>query len=193
MSLLLEALKKAELAKQVAKAEAPAPEPKSEPAQPVITREKLPDISQPLEILTDDLPSSETTAAETVAARPEFSLQEEEALEPAAQPIPSTNEFARTAERAQAQHLFQVKEMDYNPRRPFYLTLGALVVVGLGYGGYVWWQMRPRYSIPPVEAQARPIATPAPPATAGGAGAATGRACNSAGGTAYFGRICHHT
>ena len=160
MSLLLEALKKAELAKQVAKAEAPSPEPK-----PVMTREKLPDISQPLEILTDDLPSSETKAAETAAARPEFSLQEEEAFEPAAQPIPSASEFARTADRAQAQQLFQVKEMDYNPNRPFYLTLGALVLVGLSYGGYVWWQMRPRYSVPP-EMQARPVATPAPPAVA---------------------------
>ncbi len=161
MSLLLEALKKAELAKQVAKAEAPSPEPK-----PVMTREKLPDISQPLEILTDDLPSSETKASETAAARPEFSLQEQETFEPAAQPIPSTSEFARTGERAQAQQLFQVKEMDYNPRRPFYLTLGALVVVGLGYAGYVWWQMRPRYSVPPVEMQARPVATPAQSTTA---------------------------
>ncbi len=168
MSLLLEALKKAELAKQIAKAEAASPEPKSappEPTKPVMTREKLPDISQPLEILSDDLPSSETKAAETAATRPEFSLQEQEPFEPAAQPIPSTNEFARTAERAHAQQLFQVKEMDYNPRRPFYLTLGALVLVGLGYGGYVWWQMRPRYSIPP-EMQARPVATPAPPAVA---------------------------
>src|SRR5216117_4002756 len=161
MSLLLEALKKAELAKQVAKAEAPSPEPK-----PVMTREKLPDISQPLEILTDDLPSSETKAAETAAARSEFSLQGEEMFEPAAQAIPSTNEFARTGERAQAQQLFQVKEMDYNPRRPFYLTLGALAVVGLGYVGYVWWQMRPRYSVPPVEMQARPVATPAQSTTA---------------------------
>ena len=161
MSLLLEALKKAELAKQVAKAEAPSPEPK-----PVMTREKLPDISQPLEILTDDLPSSETKASETAAARSEFSLQEQETFEPAAQPIPSTSEFARTGERAQAQQLFQVKEMDYNPRRPFYLTLGALVVVGLGYAGYVWWQMRPRYSVPPVEMQARPVATPAQSTTA---------------------------
>src|SRR5439155_16423221 len=160
MSLLLEALKKAELAKQVAKAEAPSPEPK-----PVMTREKLPDISQPLEILTDDLPSSEAKAAETAAARPEFSLQEEEAFEPAAQPISSANEFARTDERAQAQQLFQVKEMGYNPRRPFYLTLGALVLVGLSYGGYVWWQMRPKYAIPP-ELQARPVATPAPPVVA---------------------------
>src|SRR5713101_5370852 len=168
MSLLLEALKKAELAKQVARAEAPSPEPQPappEPTKPVMTRERLPDITQPLEILTDDLPSSETKAAEA-AARPEFSLQEKDTFEPAAQPIPSTNEFARTSERAQAQQLFQVKEMDYNPRRPFYLTLGALALVGLGYGGYVWWQMRPRYSIPPMEVQARPVATPAQSATA---------------------------
>jgi len=165
MSLLLEALKKAELAKQVAKAEAPSPEPKSEAAKPVMTREKLPDITQPLEILTDDLPSAETKAAETAAARPEFSLEERDTFEPAAQPIPSTSEFARTPERTQAQQLFQVKEMDYNPRRPFYLTLGALALVGLSYAGYVWWQMRPKYAIPP-ELQARPVATPAPPVVA---------------------------
>jgi Flp pilus assembly protein TadD len=170
MSLLLEALKKAELAKQVAKAEAPTPEPELAPpasaARRVITREKLPDIAQPLEILTDDLPSSDPKAAETGAARPELSLQGEDAFEPEAQPIPSTNEFARTAGRAQAQQLFQVKEMDYNPRRPFYLTLGALALVGLGYAGYVWWQMRPRYSVPPAEMQARPVATPVQSATA---------------------------
>src|SRR5258706_4687689 len=169
MSLLLEALKKAELAKEMARAEAPSPEPQPappEPAKPVMTRERLPDITQPLEILTDDLPSSETKAAETTAARPEFSPQEEAAFEPAAQPIPSTNEFARTSERTRAEQLFQVKEMDYNPRRPFYLTLGALALVGLSYGGYVWWQMRPKYAIPPAELQARPVATPAPPVTA---------------------------
>src|SRR6267143_5786239 len=166
MSLLLEALKKAELAKQVAKAEAPSPESKSESAKPVMTRERLPDITQPLEILTDDLPSSKTKAAETAAARPEFSLEEQDTFEPAAQPIASTNEFARTPERTQAQQLFQVKEMDYNPRRPFYLTLGALALVGVCYAGYVWWQMRPKYAIPPAELQARPVATPAPPVVA---------------------------
>src|SRR5712671_3104313 len=167
MSLLLEALKKAELAKQVAKEGTPSAEPELAPSGPaarVITREKLPDISQPLEILTDDLRSSEP-AGQTGPASSELSLQGEEMFEPAAQAIPSTNEFERTAERAQAQQLFQVKEMDYNPRRPFYLTLGALALVGLSYGGYVWWQMRPRYSIPP-EMQARPVATPAPPAVA---------------------------
>src|SRR5258706_151923 len=89
MSLLLEALKKAELAKEMARAEAPSPEPQPappEPAKPVMTRERLPDITQPLEILTDDLPSSETKAAETTAPRPEFSPQQEAALEPAAPP-----------------------------------------------------------------------------------------------------------
>src|SRR5260221_7870837 len=92
-------------------------------------------------------------------------------FEPAAQPAPSTNEFARTADRAQAQQLFQVKEMDYNPRRPFYLTLGALALVGLGYGGYVWWQMQPRYSVArvvaaPVQSAAAsaPVAAPSEPA-----------------------------
>jgi Flp pilus assembly protein TadD len=168
MSLLLEALKKAELAKQVAKEGAPSAEPElapSEPAARVITREKLPDISQPLEILTDDLSSSEP-AGQTAAASSELSLQGEEMFEPAAQAIPSTNEFARTADRAQAQQLFQVKEMDYNPRRPFYLTLGALALVGLGYGGYVWWQMQPRYSAAPVQTQARPVAAPAQSAAA---------------------------
>jgi len=52
MSLLLDALKKAELAKQIAKAESPTPEPTgTEPTPPdaarrVITREKLPDITR---------------------------------------------------------------------------------------------------------------------------------------------------
>ena len=56
--------------------------------------------------------------------------------------------------------------MDYNPRRPFYLTLGALALVGVCYVGYVWWQMRPKYAVPPAQLQARPVAAPAPPAVA---------------------------
>ena len=65
MSLLLEALKKAELAKQTVK---PAPEPDaSRPArEPIITRESLPDISQPLEILAHDLPSAASDRAVSI-------------------------------------------------------------------------------------------------------------------------------
>lgn len=171
MSLLLDALKKAEIAKQVAKAESPAqpaaPEAApAEPSQRVFTREKLPDITQPIEILSDDLPSSEQKTPEKASARRELSLQEPEAFEPAVQPAPPTGGPEQAGGRAQAEQLFQVKEMDYNPRRPFYLTLSALGIVAAGYGGYVWWQMQPRYSLAtaaaPVAASAQVAAAPAP-------------------------------
>jgi len=64
MSLLLEALKKAEKAKEEAlrraKGDAHAAEPRVQseeaPAEkPVLTRPELPDIRQPLEILTDEI------------------------------------------------------------------------------------------------------------------------------------------
>jgi len=143
VSLLLEALKKAELAKQMAKAEAPAPESTpAEPAAPLMTREKLPDISQPLEILADDLPTEDRPTEPAARAAP----YERATPAPTAQPAASENETTRLAERAQAQQLFQVKEMDYNPRRPFHLTLAALALIGVCYGGYVWWQMQPKYS-----------------------------------------------
>jgi len=163
MSLLLEALKKAELAKQQAKADTAPPESApAEPAAPLMTREKLPDISQPLEILADDLPT-EHKAAETAArAVP----QESATPAPAAQRAAYEMETMRVAERAQAQQLFQVKEMDYNPRRPFYLTLSALGLIGVCYGGYVWWQMQPKYGYTIAQAQSRPVETPPPPVVA---------------------------
>src|SRR5262245_8835571 len=171
MSLLLDALKKAELAKQIAKADAGESAVTdaaltAEAAPRVITREKLPDITQPLEILTDDLPSSgQTRPVEAAPARPELSLQE---LTPYAPAQPQAMAAAgQPAGRAQAEQLFQVKEMDYNPRRPFYLTLCALGVVAAGYGGYLWWQMRPQYGFAaPAQAASAPapalVATAAP-------------------------------
>jgi len=151
MSLLLEALKKAELAKQAAKGNAPAtgaqPESPPGPATPVMTREKLPDISQPLEILSDDLPSSPEKRPAREAPQSALSLQEPEGGSPAPEPPPPVAESVRAAERAQAQRVFQVKEMDYSPRRPFYLTVGALALVGVGYAAYVWWQLQPSSSL----------------------------------------------
>ena len=166
MSLLLEALKKAELAKQLAKAESASPASSPAPTKPVMTREKLPDISQPLEILTDDLPSAVQKTPPPKASRTELSLEppspsgmsEPQLASPPAQPISADN-------RAQAQQLFQVKEMDYNPWRPFYLTLTALALVGVGYGGYLWWQLRPKSTLsarPPVEISALPVSRSAP-------------------------------
>src|SRR5437899_1841546 len=163
MSLLLDALKKAELAKQVAKAESPTPEqagvePATDESAPraITTRAKLPDISQPLEILSDDLPSSEQKAPAAPKGPAESSPQESEPYMPAAQPASTASRPEHAAERFQAEQLFQVKEMDYNPRRPFHLTLAALGVVAVGYGGYVWWQMQPHYAVPAAAIPARP-------------------------------------
>ena len=161
MSLLLDALKKAELAKQIAKAESPAPEaggsespaPPESPPRAITTREKLPDITQPIEILSDDLPSpKEQRSSGTAPQRQELTLEDPEPPVPAARPAPPSDDDAPIGGRAQAEQLFQVKEMDYNPRRPFYLTLGALGVVAVAYGGYVWWQMQPHYSFTPGQA-----------------------------------------
>jgi Tfp pilus assembly protein PilF len=161
MSLLLDALKKAELAKQVAKTESAAPEASTSvpPTQPdpapraITTREKLPDITQPIEILSDDLPSpADQRPAEPAAPRRELALEEPEPFEPAARPSAAPAEPTPVRGRAQAEQMFKVKEMDYNPRRPFYLTVAALGVVAVAYGGYVWWQMQPHYAIAAVQA-----------------------------------------
>ncbi len=187
MSLLLEALKKAELAKQVAEtAPAPAAEapvgrtgPKAdeltlvqEPREPVITRENLPDISQPLEIRSEDLPSTVPTpqpsqAAEQAAVqpapeRPALAIGEPPGSRPPAEPAPAAeNSEMRDAARA----MFDVKEVDYNPRRPFYITVAALLTAGVGYGVYVWWQMQPHYAVNTSAVNVAAAPKPAEPAS----------------------------
>ena len=174
MSLLLEALKKAELAKQNAQAEQ-APEPRDEEAtvtlrleerrEPVITRESLPNISDPVDIKAEDLgsvpgltPRAEPLSIPFTPAEPPPPA----AREPYAAP-PAPAESAAPARDA-ARQLFEVKEVDYNPRRPFYITVGVLIAAGVGYGAYVWWQMQPRYAVSAAAVKAAPVAAvPAPP------------------------------
>ena len=178
MSLLLEALKKAELAKQSASKPAAdlapvvveeplALEMEPVPAPPVMTRANLPDITQPLEILSEDLPSARraepeqsfgaqapvatpATAfapAEPAPAASTYSAAPQPAIDPAppeetrqaAEPF--TPEPSMGAERDAARQLFEAKEVEYNPKRPFYITIGVLVLAGVAYGGYVWWEM----------------------------------------------------
>ena len=181
MSLLLEALKKAELAKQAAKEEPPAT------GAPPFTRDKLPDISQPMEIRSDDLSLVEPTPAPAPmrAEKPtlELALEQPSRPSPAApapRPAPSEAAFAppsEDVERKQAQQMFEAKELDVNPRKPFYITLGALGLFALGTIGYFWYQMQPHYSykIPPPSAHAAaapaaaaptPVPEPGAPAAA---------------------------
>jgi Tfp pilus assembly protein PilF len=186
MSLLLEALKKAELAKQAAKEEPPASE------APPLTRDKLPDITQPMEIRSEDLTLVEPAPAPKRAEKPALELAPEEPSRPApaapaaptapaARPAPSEAAYtppSEDVERKQAQQMFEAKELDVNPRKPFYITLGALGLFALGTVGYFWYQLQPHYSykIPPPTAHSTapplaatpaagtPAATVAPPA-----------------------------
>ena len=180
MSLLLEALKKAELAKQAAKEPQPA-----DGALP-FTRDQLPDISQPMEIHSDDLGTAAAAPPPQRAQKPvlELALEEEPRAAPAASPqrtAPAAASYAppaedapyspsgESAERKQAQQLFDAKELDVNPRKPFYITLGALGVFALGTIAYFWYQLQPR-SVAMVPASSAPAgpppAAPAPAAPA---------------------------
>jgi tetratricopeptide (TPR) repeat protein len=184
MSLLLEALKKAELAKQAAKEEPPAGE------APPLTRDKLPDITQPMEIRSEDLTLVEPTPVPKRAEKPALELALEEPSRPApaaptaptapaARPAPSEAAYtppSEDVERKQAQQMFEAKELDVNPRKPFYITLGVLGLFALGTVGYFWYQLQPHYTFkappPSAHAAAPPLAAaPAPAASATAAAA----------------------
>jgi hypothetical protein len=161
MSLLLEALKKAEKAKEEAQRRAKgsdAPDAAADAdatvavdARHVTTRAELPDISAPLEILSDDLRAE----APAQPPRRELSLAEEP---PAAAPAPaaaareskreaarasSAQGAAKNAERATAQRVFEAKFKEPNPRLPFFITVGVLGVFAIGTIIYFWIQLRP--------------------------------------------------
>jgi tetratricopeptide (TPR) repeat protein len=158
MSLLLEALKKAEKAKEEAQRRAKASD-LPEGADPdatvaaetkhVTTRAELPDISAPLEILSDDL----RPEAPAKASARELSIVDEPAPAPAPAPAPreAKREQSRAAaqsaapntERATAQRVFEAKFKEPNPRLPFFITLGVLGVAAVGIVIYFWIQLRP--------------------------------------------------
>jgi Tfp pilus assembly protein PilF len=145
MSLLLEALKKAEKAKEEAQRRAtgnPASaglrlqeDPPPSDNKGVTTRRELPDISQPLEIVSDDLTLKARPAATASAPRPTTS-------QPRPRP-PGADALEQSAERLTARKVFEAKFKEPNPRLPFYLTMGALGVATLCTVAYFWYQLRP--------------------------------------------------
>ncbi|OGA40052.1 MAG: hypothetical protein A3G28_00120 [Betaproteobacteria bacterium RIFCSPLOWO2_12_FULL_68_19] len=188
MSLLLEALKKAEKAKEeaqrraraeggepdlqleaeagaAAERESSAPEPG---ARPVLTRDQLPEIpSQPLEIVADE-PAPQKVAPSQPAPR-----SRPEPLK--AQPPRAEAPKAEAAGRAAAKKVFEAKFKEPNPRLPFYITVGVLGAFALGTVVYFWMQLRPPSSLvntnparpageAPVEIAALPAAPAAPAA-----------------------------
>jgi len=162
MSLLLEALKKAEKAKADAQRHAKGMDAGA-PPQPsvfdpeatllddgrhVTTRDELPSASTPLEILADDLrpaperaPMELRLADEAQAQEPKIAPRREPAR--AAAGAQSTQNAAAGAERATAQRVFEAKFKEANPRLPFLITMGVLGAFAAGTVIYFWLQLRP--------------------------------------------------
>jgi tetratricopeptide (TPR) repeat protein len=176
MSLLLEALKKAEKAKEDAQrraaegggelqlADTAQPQAGSEAtAQPVLTRAELPDITAPLEILPEDI----AAGSPSTGAAGGLSLESAPPPRPtgAAPRRPAAD--SQPAQRATARKVFEAKVREPNPRLPFLITMGALGVFILGTVIYFWIQLRP--PAPLVNPNPRPpageVAAPAAPST----------------------------
>jgi tetratricopeptide (TPR) repeat protein len=136
MSLLLEALKKAERAKEEAKRRAQGESPEATIAAP--PPEPPAEARRPLEILGEE--------AAPKRAEPALALAEEKPKprpEPAAAPRPQPKAEAQAAERAAARKVFEAKFREPNPRLPFIIALGALGVFAVGTVVYFWMQLRP--------------------------------------------------
>jgi tetratricopeptide (TPR) repeat protein len=160
MSLLLEALKKAEKAKEEAqrRARGETQEPKAAPtpAQPSEAR-------TPLEIVAE--------GAEAKRAELALSLAEERAAPhpAAAQSRPQPRADGQVAERATARKVFEAKFKEPNPRLPFFISLSALGVFAVGTVIYFWIQLRPPTPLvnlnpKPPAGQAQVAVAPAPTA-----------------------------
>ena len=197
MSLLLEALKKAEKAKEEAQrrargdstsepaASAPAAfDPEStvlDQGRHVTTRDQLPDISAPLEIVSDDLKSAPapkaprelTLAEEPPAAPPPREARPERRQTARAGAAPAG---AQSAERATAQRVFEAKFKEPNPRLPFFITMGVLGAFAIGTVIYFWIQLRPPAPLvntnPARSADEKPVDVAAAPKPAAGLPAA---------------------
>ena len=193
MSLLLDALKKAEKAKQEAErraklgaageaAESAAPAEGRAPADDaphVRTRDELPDISQPLEIGADDL--SARSASQERGTELSLESIESPPSPPAASRQRSASASAASedmrrdaAKRAAAKKVFEAKMREPNPRLPFFIALGVLGAVALGTIIYFWYQLRP--PPPLVNANPQPASVERQLAVAGNSGPAQGAA-----------------
>lgn len=163
MSLLLEALKKAEKAKEEAqrrtgaeqRAAAPLQLEEEAQAKHVTTRQELPDISQPLEILSDEIaPEGPAGATERRTSGAAF----------AAEARQTAREASEQADRAAARKVFEVKFREPNPRLPFFLAMGALGFAALGTVVYFWYQLPPSQPLvntnPPITGAVAAAATP---------------------------------
>jgi len=161
MSLLLEALKKAEKAKEDAQRRAKGADAGTQPSafdpeatvledgRHVTTRDELPAASTSLEILAEELqPASAKAAPMELRLADEPQAQEQKAAprrEPARATAgaPGAQNTAAAADRATAQRVFEAKFKEPNPRLPFFIVMGLLGAFAVGTVTYFWYQLRP--------------------------------------------------
>ena len=115
--------------------------------EPVVTRDQLPDVRQPL-ALEEDAPP----------AKPAQAAQPQRRAEPRA----DAQAAERDAQRNSARKVFEAKFREPNPRLPFFITMGALGVFAVGTVIYFWMQLRPAPALvnanPPRPSNETPIA-----------------------------------
>lgn len=161
MSLLMDALRKAEEAKRQSEAAAKIEPSESAPAEGVPAEPAaagtdadargLPELPSRLELLDHEFHPSP-------AAKPE------PAVAPA-QPARQSPDKAQQRERAAAQNVFQAKQPAQNKNAMILVGITALLAT-IGIGGYFWWQLQPKGGLGPAPVTARTAAPPAPMATA---------------------------
>jgi Tfp pilus assembly protein PilF len=136
MSLLMDALKKAEEAKRQAgetntsTTQAPPTELTLQPVTPVTTPpgQALPNLSQ------KHLDSVDADLATVSTAAPARKRQ------PAPAPKPVADN-AEAVERSAARNVFAAKQPPKS-RTPLWLLLGIVSIAAIGIGGYFWWQFQ---------------------------------------------------
>jgi len=194
MSLLLEALKKAEKAKEEAQRQSRAggetverqpadTAPTQSGPRRVVARAELPDISQPLEILSEDLRAEPPRRLSPLALEPEPERPPSSATAgggAARAEIPRDG-AAESRPRAQASagRSDEARFTEPNPNMPFYASLGVLAILTLTAIGYFWVQLRPTpafvNSNPTRPATERPVdLAQLKPGTAGATGESSG-------------------
>ncbi len=196
MSLLMNALKKAETAKQAVR----SAEPDSVTGSTTTTRDLTQELGLDPPQRSAPLESASTPSRPGPLLKP-MELTLEPDAPPAASAAPSPRGSGagtarglsgnRSKEVEGARAVFAAKQpKPRNPQLPFFAVVGVCLLTASGYGAYLWWQMqppRPVMAASPAAASSSPSArvpamsaTPVPAANAG---------MNSSAGTGADGQI----